>query len=74
MTQWKLPVTLYPFAMAAVAINLFLLFLLLQAVGIKAMAPVDAVLWAIPLGIPATWAATRWVRHLLDIAEGRKKA
>lgn len=62
---------LYLFTAAAVAINLFLLFLMLQALGVPALPPLVAVIVAIPLGIPATWAAARWVRHLIDEAERR---
>lgn len=65
---WKLAVVLYVFAAAAVAINLFMLGLLMQAVGFSALSPVTALLVAGPLGIPAAWAAGRWARHLLDEA------
>ncbi|HPE24779.1 hypothetical protein [Albidovulum sp.] len=67
---WKLGVLLYPFTAAAVAINLFLLGLMGQAVGLTALSPHLALLAALPLGMPATWAAARWVRHLIDEAEG----
>ncbi|WP_372613466.1 hypothetical protein [Aquicoccus sp.] len=62
---------LYPFTAAAVAINLFLLFLMLRALGVPTMPPMVAVIVSIPLGIPATWAAARWVRSLIDEAERR---
>lgn len=45
--SWKLLVGLNPFVAAAVAINLFLLFLMLHAVGVTMLAPLTAVLWAI---------------------------
>ncbi len=66
---WKLALLLYPFAASACAINLFLLGLLGQSVGLPALSPVQAVLWAVPLGVPATWAAARWVRRLIAEAE-----
>lgn len=66
----KLAVVLYPFAAGAVAINLFMLGLMGQALGWPAIPPVTAVLVSLPLGIPATWAAARWVRGLMDEAEG----
>ncbi|KEO60102.1 hypothetical protein [Thioclava indica] len=69
LPSWKLLLGLYPFAAAAVAINLFMLFLMLQAVGVAALTPLNAVLAAIPLGLPATWAAARWVQHLIAEAE-----
>lgn len=64
----RLALLLYVFATGAVAINLFMLGLLGQAFGLVALAPVTALLAALPLGIPAAWAAGRWVRRLLDEA------
>lgn len=61
---------LYPFVAAAVAINLFMLGLMGQAVGFPALSPVLSLLLSVPLGVPASWAAARWLRHLLDEAEG----
>lgn len=66
---WKLGLLLYPFVAAAVAINLFLLGLMGQAVGLAALSPVLSLILSIPLGVPATWAAARWVRALIDEAE-----
>jgi len=67
---WKLALLLYVFAAGAVAINLFMLGLLMQALGFTALTPVTALALSIPLGLPAAWAAGRWLRHLLDEAEG----
>lgn len=64
----KIAVVLYPFAAAAVAINLFLLSLMGQAIGLPALPPVWALALSVPLGIPATWAFARWVENLLDEA------
>ncbi|WP_413874899.1 hypothetical protein [Albidovulum sp.] len=61
---------LYPFAAAAVAINLFMLGLIGPAVGQPALSPVVSLVLSVPLGVPASWLAARWVRHLLDEAEG----
>lgn len=66
---WKLAVMLYPFVALAVAINLFLIGLMGRAVGLPVIAPLTALIWCVPLGIPAAWAAGRWLRHLLDEAE-----
>lgn len=66
---WKLALLLYIFAAAAVAINLFMLGLMAQSFGIPALSPVAALSISLPLGIPAAWAAGRWVRGLLDEAE-----
>ena len=66
----KLAVVFYPFSAAAVAINLFLLGLMWQAIGLPAIPPITAVILSIPLGIPATWLAGRWIRGLMDEADG----
>lgn len=63
---WKLAVLLYVFAATAVAINLFMLGLLGQWVGFPALSPVQVLAASAPLGVPAAWAAGRWVRRLLD--------
>lgn len=67
---WKLGLILWPFATSAVAINLFMLGLLGQAVGLTALSPMAALWLSLPLGLPATWAAARWVGRLLRQAEG----
>ena len=67
---WKLGLILWPFTTSAVAINLFMLGLLGQAVGLGALSPIAALWLSLPLGLPATWAAARWVRSLLRQAEG----
>jgi hypothetical protein len=67
---WKLSALLYPFAAPAVAINLFLLGLIAHSMGWPdlVLSPVQAVIISLPLGLPAAWAAGRWVRRLLDEA------
>jgi hypothetical protein len=67
--QNKLAVVLYPFTAAAVAINLFMIGLMWQALGLSAISPVNALILAIPLGIPATILVARWVRRLMDEAD-----
>lgn len=69
----KLAILLYPFSAAAVAINLFLLSLMGQAIGLSALSPATCLWLSLPLGLPATWAAARWVRGLMDEADGRKR-
>lgn len=65
----KLALLLYPFSAAAVAINLFMLGLMSQAIGFTALSPIVTVVLSLPLGIPATWFAARWVRRLMDETE-----
>ena len=68
----KLAILFYPASALAVAFNLFLLGLMWQAIGWPAVEPVDAIIWSLPLGIPATWLVARWIRGLMDEADGLK--
>ncbi len=68
---WKLALILWPFTMGAVAINLFMAGLIVQSAGwATAPAPLTMLLWSFPLGVPAAFAAARWVRSLIRQAEG----
>ena len=60
---------LYPFVAAAMAINIFLLALMGQAVGLPALSPAISLGLGIVTGVPATWLAGRWVRSLIEQAE-----
>lgn len=62
---------LWPFATATVAINLFLLGLIGVAAGLPALSPTSALWLSLPLGLPATWAAARWVASLIAEAQPR---
>ncbi|HCE71640.1 MAG: hypothetical protein HW564_07895 [Ruegeria pomeroyi] len=66
---WKLALLLWPAVTATVAINLFMAALMLRVLGGTPLGPVAALLWSLPLGIPASWLAGRWLRRLLDEAE-----
>ncbi|WP_298817695.1 hypothetical protein [uncultured Roseibium sp.] len=70
----KLAVVLYPFSAAAVAINLFLLSLMGKVFGLPVLSPMTSIWISIPLGIPATWAAAKWVRGLMDEADGNQRS
>ncbi|MEF9602976.1 hypothetical protein O4J55_11725, partial [Paracoccus sp. PXZ] len=50
---WKLALLFYPFAAAAVWINLFMLSLLASWVGLPVLAPIRAAGAALVLGVPA---------------------
>ncbi|MDO5613740.1 MAG: hypothetical protein Q4G14_10945 [Paracoccus sp. (in: a-proteobacteria)] len=65
---WKLALLLYPFTAAAVAINLFLFALIGAKMDWGSLTPVQSVIGGLILGVPATWAAGLWVRHLMDEA------
>lgn len=69
---WKLAVLLYPLAAGAVAINVFMLALMGRAIGFEELSPVASVLAGLLLGVPAAWATGRWVRGLMDEADGQR--
>ena len=71
-TVAKLAILLYPLAAGAVAINVFMLALLGRALGIPELSPIASVVAGLLLGIPAAWATGRWVRRLMDQADGRR--
>jgi len=64
----KIAVFLYPFTMAAVAVNLYMLSLAWQRIGLPVLSPAISVLISLVLCLPANWLAARWVRRLLDEA------
>lgn len=66
----KLGLILYPFTMAAVAVNLYMLSLAWQRIGLPVLSPVTSVLISLVLCIPVNWLAARWVRRLIDEADG----
>ena len=68
---WKLALLLYVFVAGALAINLFMLGLLVQAIGIMGPSPVTSILLGLLFAIPGSWVTARWVRRLIDEAEGR---
>lgn len=65
---WKLAALLYLFATGVVAINLFMLGLMGQAISLSALSPLRALIASLALGVPVSWASGLWVRHLLDEA------
>lgn len=64
----RLALAFYPVAAASVAINLFLIGLLLQALGLPAIPPRATIMIALPMGVPAAWAAASWIMGLVDSA------
>lgn len=66
----KIGLILYPFTMAAVAVNLYMLSLAWQRIGLPVLPPVTALLISLVLSIPVNWLAARWVRRLMDEADG----
>ncbi len=70
LSLWRLSSWLYLFVAAAMAINLFLLGLMGQALGLPPVTPTSALALGAVTGLPATWLAARWVRGLIEAAEG----
>lgn len=66
---WKLSVAVYPFAAGAAAVNLFFLFLMGQAIGLRALSTSESVIAGIILGVPFAWIGARWLRGMIDEAE-----
>lgn len=66
----KIGLVLYPFTTAAVAVNLYMLSLAWQRIGLPVLPPVTALLISLVLSIPVNWLAARWVRRLMDEADG----
>lgn len=66
---WRLGLILWPFVTSAVAINLFLLGLIGESYDLGSLSPVSALWLSLPLGVPATWVAARWVKSLIARAE-----
>lgn len=64
-----LAILLSPFVYGAVAINVFLLGLVMADTGWSALSPSEALILAVPISVPGLWATTRWVQHLLRLAE-----
>ncbi|WP_347266642.1 hypothetical protein [Paracoccus sp. (in: a-proteobacteria)] len=62
----KLALLFYPFAASAVWINLFMASLLLSWLGPEVLSPARAIWVSLGLGVPAAWAAARWIRRLLE--------
>lgn len=69
---WKLALLLYPLAAGAVAVNVFMLALMGRVIGVQELSPVASVAAGLLLGVPAAWATAKWIRGLMDVADGRR--
>ena len=67
----QIALALYPFWAGAMGVNVFFAALIFSWVG----GPVLSTGWAFALGcvigVPATWAFARHIRHLMDLADDR---
>lgn len=64
----KLAIVFYPFCATAAAINLFMVFLLLQALGVPAISPITALWFGVITGPVFSWLAAKWVQRLIQDA------
>ena len=68
----RIALALYPFGAGAAAVNVFFVSLIFSWVG----APVASTAWSLGLGCvigaPATWYFARYIRHLMDMADGEE--
>jgi hypothetical protein len=63
---WKQALVFYPFVTAAMTISLFLLGLVGKAVGFAGLSANSALIWSIPISVPLSWLAARWVNTLMN--------
>lgn len=68
--SWRLLAGLYPFAAGAAAVNLFFASLIGSWLGLRVLTPYEAVLWGLPLGLPAAWAFGHHIARLMQEADG----
>ncbi len=66
---WAVALIMYPLAAGAAYVNLFFLFLMLQAIGIEAISTKQAIYGGLVLGVPFAWITGKWIRGLIDEAE-----
>lgn len=62
-------VVLYPFGAGAMAVNVFFASLIGSWVGLPVLSALWSILIGALIGIPATWAFARHIRHLMDKSE-----
>jgi len=63
---------LYPFGAGAAAVNVFFATLIGSWAGLPVLSPVTSIWIGAILGIPATWAFARHIRHLMDKADAAR--
>lgn len=66
---WLLAAVFYPLSIGAVAVNLFFIGLMGQAIGLPVLSTIEAVLGGVVLGVPFAWITAKWIRGLIDEAE-----
>ncbi|MEX3007861.1 hypothetical protein [Hoeflea sp. TYP-13] len=72
-TRWtvqRMALLAYPFAAGAVAINIFFIGLMAQAIGLDALTPLQSIGLGLVGGVPAAWWFAGKIRGLMDEADG----
>lgn len=67
-TTRTIALVLYPFGAGAMATNVFFASLLGSWVGLPVLSAYQSVAVGALIGVPATWAFARHIRHLMDKA------
>jgi divalent metal cation (Fe/Co/Zn/Cd) transporter len=67
-TTRTIALVLYPFGAGAMATNVFFASLLGSWVGLPVLSAYQSVAVGALIGVPATWALARHIRHLMDKA------
>lgn len=65
----RLFLMLYPFGAGAMAVNVFFASLIWSWIGWPVLTPVQSLMAGAVLGVPATWAFARHIRHLMEKAD-----
>jgi divalent metal cation (Fe/Co/Zn/Cd) transporter len=67
-TTRTIAIVLFPFGAGAMATNVFFASLIGSWVGLPVLPPYWSVVIGALIGVPATWAFARHIRHLMDKA------
>lgn len=65
---WKITLLLYPLAWGAVAVNIFFIGLMIQAIGMTPFTPIACIVVGAFFGVPFSYAFSRHIRKLMDQA------
>lgn len=66
----KITLLLYPFGAGAMAVNVFFASLIGSWVGLPVISTGWSIVLGCVIGLPATWYFSRYIRGLMDQAEG----
>lgn len=66
----KIALVLYPFGAGAAAVNVFFASLIFSWIGGPVLSTAVSILAGCVIGLPVTWYFARYIRHLMDVADG----